>query len=153
MDELEAIGRVVVAMVNKFTERILMPYDTDEIKFLIDNDVTLVDIYRKLYQEVQTGEYKHWKEENKERWDLINRMLLMAASIIIKVPRNLVEEHFSLQNVLNLLREKRPDVYELVRDGKGKVWLERSIEQLKEALYDAAENLQKQAQNYLRQNQ
>lgn len=152
MDEMEAIGKVATAVVNKFIERILMPYDIEEIEFLIKNDVTLLDIYRKLYEEVQTGKYKHWKEENKERWDIVNRIIFMAATIVAKIPQELVEKYFNITNALNILKERRPDVYEVVRTGKGRVWLERSIKQFKEAMYNAAENIQKQAQDYLRQN-
>ncbi len=134
--DMEAIGKVVTTIVDKVVEKVIMPWDLDTIKYLVQKDVTLGDIYRTLMEEIESGEAVNWRKESKEMWAIIYNALKFGRSIVRKLPIQQTVTFLKFDKVLEYLKEKKPEYYEyFTKYASAQVWLKRNIKELRILLY------------------
>lgn len=133
-ETIEILGAAVEEMLNSLFEYIVAPYTTDEMKILIEEDTTVLDIVRLLYTQVQSGEAENWTQASKDRWNQIVRMMATARKISAKVGKPMIEKYFTYDRAMQVFKERRPDMYEIFKTEDGKRWLEKNIQEIVEFL-------------------
>lgn len=133
-ETIEILGAAVEEMINSIFEHIIAPYSVEEMRVLVEEDTTVIDLLRYLYNQIQNGEAKKWKEESKKRWNQTVKMLSAARKIAAKVGKPVVEQNFTTERAMYVFKERRPDIYKLLNTPNGQAWLQKNLNEIVEFL-------------------
>lgn len=135
MDWGRMSGTIVAKVLDKLISKALFPFSYEQYKILVEDNVSLIDLFYELQREYQTGEWHKWKPENKRRWQMLIKAMNIAKQVIPRLPGDAVVRFLTYDSVINYVRTKRPDLLEIFESPAGRVWLRRQLHEIRVFLF------------------